>query len=324
MVFHCASRVPRRAAALVAPWRRPAAGDPGGGGDRIGMSSQSTDGLPALAVVVLSYGPRRTILAAVQSLLRQDTPAEVVVVHSGAGDVGSCLAAAAADVRVIQSRDRLLPGAARNLGIAQTRAPFVAFLADDCVAERDWVRQRLSAHAQGAPAVASALVSHRPSNPVALAAHLSLYVRRMPRADPAVALRYGVSYARSLFDKYGLFRTDLESGEDTDFNQRLHGADAPVWAPGVLTVHHGADTLAGFFNSQWRRGRRMARAWRAIGALDATAVAKDALARTSLIIREAWSVVEPRRRLAMLLCVPLIVLGNMVYAWGAWWSRGRS
>jgi glycosyltransferase involved in cell wall biosynthesis len=292
-------------------------------GRTIGMSSPSTDGCPALAVVVLSYGPRRSICAAIQSLLQQDTAAEIVVVHSGAGDVRKRLDAANIDVPVIRSPERLLPGAARNLGIARTRAPFVAFLADDCVAERGWVRQRLLAHAAGAAAVASALVCHRPSHPVALAAHLSLYVRRMPRTDPGIALKYGVSYARGLFETYGLFRTDLESGEDTDFNQRLQGGDAPIWAPAVHTVHRGADTLVGFFSSQWRRGRRMARAWGAISRLDAAAVAANALARTSQVLRESWSVVEPRHRLTALLSAPLIVLGNMAYACGAWSSGGR-
>lgn len=279
-------------------------------------------GEPALAVVVLSHGPRPTLPDAVRSVLQQDADAEIVVVHSGPGDARGALLSAGINVRVVQVDEQLLPGGARNLGVEATRAPYIAFLADDCLAEQGWVRQRLRAHLAGASAVASALSCHKPTNPIALAAHLSLYFRRMPRAVPGRALKYGASYARQLFQKYGGFRADLESGEDTEFNQRLVGADAPVWAPDVLTVHRGVDTLGGFFQSQYLRGRRMAKAWRELGALDPLFVARDALARTEAIVREAWSLVEPKHRGAAALSMPLIVLGNMVYAWGAW--RGES
>lgn len=278
----------------------------------------------ALAVVVLSYGPRRSLGDAVRSLLQQDTPAEIVVVHSGGGDVRAALAFAGEAIRIVETPQRLLPGGARNHGIASTRAPYVAFLADDCVAGEGWVRQRLAAHRAGARAVSSALACHKPADPVALAAHLSLYVRRMPRTEAHVALRYGVSYDRGVFAHYGAFREDLESGEDTEFNQRLAPEDAPVWAPDVVTVHRGADTLGTFFRSQLHRGRRMAVAWRALGAYDPPAVAKNAMSRTALIVRETWRVVEPRHRAAALLSVPLIVCGNIAYAWGALRAGARA
>lgn len=276
-----------------------------------------------MAVVVLSYGPRATIADAVRSLLTQDMRAEIVVVHSGGGALPERLAPADGTARVIAIKERLLPGAARNVGIAATRAPHVAFLADDCLAGAGWVRARVQHHRAGAHAVASALVCHQPHAPVALAAHLSLYCRRMPRAHPDVALRYGVSYDRTLFARHGLFREDLESGEDTEFNQRLAPDEAPQWAPDVVTVHHGVETLSAFFRSQWTRGQRMAAAWRALGAFNASAVARNAVARTATIFREMWRVLEPSQRGAAVLSLPLIVCGNVAYACGALGSRPR-
>lgn len=214
-----------------------------------------------IAVVVMSYGLRRSLASAVRSVQDQDEPAEIVVVHSGDGDVLDHFRQSAVDVRVVQSSTRLLPGATRNAGITATQAPVVAFLADDCLAEPGWLRERLKAHDAGPRAVASALLCHKPNNPCALAAHLSLYVRRMPRAAPDVALTYGVSYARDLFDVHGLFREDMESGEDTEFNKRLGSTGKPMWCPTVRTIHIGADTLSSYFMGQFRRGRRMADAW---------------------------------------------------------------
>lgn len=279
---------------------------------------------PELAVVILSYGPRPSLGEAVRSLLRQDMQAELVVVHSGGGDVRGALAGAGDAVRIVTSPERLFPGGARNLGVASTRAPYVAFLADDCIASDGWVRARLDAHRAGASCVASALACHKPRDPVALAAHLSLYFRRMPRTAADVALRYGASYRRDLFARYGEFNERLESGEDTEFHQRLAAEDTPVWRPEVVTIHRGAETLADFVRSQARRGRRMAEAWRALGVHDAQSVARDAISRTLLILREAWQVVEPRHRGAACLGAPLIVCGSVAYACGALRAERRS
>jgi glycosyltransferase involved in cell wall biosynthesis len=269
----------------------------------------------------MSCGLRESLADAVRSVQRQDVPAELVVIHSGNGDVADYFRRAAINVRVVRSEKRLLPGATRNAGIAATSAPIVSFLADDCVAEPGALRERLKAHDDGARAVASALLCHRPRNPCALAAHLSLYARRMPRAAPAVALRYGASYARALFSEIGLFREDMESGEDTEFHQRLSAADKPIWRPEVRTTHIGADTLGGLLNSQYRRGQRMAGAWATLGAHDNFSVARNALARTSMVVREGFGVVDLEHRTSAWFAIPLIACGNVAYAWGAWTWR---
>jgi glycosyltransferase involved in cell wall biosynthesis len=281
------------------------------------MSNASTKPIPEIAAIVISFGDCPFLINAVRSLCQQDVAAEIVVVHSGAGDPEARLADAGLKVPVISSAKRLFAGGARNLGIKATTAPYVAFLADDCVAEPGWLQERVRLHQAGASAVASSLLCHRPNHPVALAAHLSLYVRRMPRAHPSVALAYGASYARALFATYGLFRDDLESGEDTEFHQRLDPSDQPQWQPQIRTIHRGAETLAGFLSSQYRRGQQMAKAWGQIGLFTPGFVARNALERTGLILRESLQVVESQHRLATVCALPLIILGSLVYACGA-------
>jgi glycosyltransferase involved in cell wall biosynthesis len=270
-----------------------------------------------IAVVVMAYGIRPTLAAAVASVVSQQPAAEIVVVHSGDGDAREPLARAGLDVRLIRSETRLFPGAARNFGIAATRAPIVAFLADDCIAQPGWIQARLTAHQGGAASVASALLCHRPGNLVALAAHLSLYTRRLPGAAPDLALRYGASYMRTLFDRYGLFREDMEGGEDTEFHMRLQEAEQPVWRPEVQTVHTGAETVGEFLKTQTQRGRRMVQSLNAIGGQKNTAVAKNAIARTRRIVVEALRFMPADQRWRVHLATPLIALGNLAYARGA-------
>src|SRR5436190_16720652 len=148
---------------------------------------------PALSVVVLSYRNEKTILAAVDSLLDQDEPVEVVVSHSGGGDTPALLRRCRPGVRVEGSAARRLPGAARNAGIAASRAPFVAFLAGDCRASPGWAAERMKRHRAGALAVACAMAPAGEPRAPSLASHLLQHSDRMSHVPAAPYCRFGVS-----------------------------------------------------------------------------------------------------------------------------------
>lgn len=211
--------------------------------------------LPRLAVVVIGLGAPPMLVEAVRSILEQGVAAELVVVNSGGGGAAALLARAGIDVPVHETAPRLYAGAARNIGIRATRAPYVAFLADDCLAAPGWVAERLRLHAAGMPMVASAVRPDRDDR-LAWAHQLLLFPRRLPGLPEGEALRYGVSFDRRLFDRHGLFDPDLPTGEDTEFLARLD--HRPAWAPSVVTLHRNAASLPALLRDQFRRGRRYA------------------------------------------------------------------
>lgn len=243
---------------------------------------------PQLACVVLSLGNPPTLAAAVRSLLSQGGPAEVVVVNSGGGDPAETLRQSGIEARVINREARLFPGAARSIGIRATRAPFVAFLADDCIAEPGWIDGRLKKHLAGAPAVSSAVTNRHPRNLWSRASYIFLHSRRMPDAPEDKIIHYGLSYARTLFDRYGLFREDLRVGEDTEFNNRLRGEIPFVWAPEVRSAHLYPTTPLGLLRDQFARGARFV-LWRRYlnGVREEWAVARNTLLRVPRRMRIA-------------------------------------
>jgi glycosyltransferase involved in cell wall biosynthesis len=271
-----------------------------------------------LGCAVLSVGSPATLVGAVRSLLEQEPMPEVVVVNSGGGDASAMLRQAGLDVPVVECSDRLLPGGARNRGIAALRSQYVAFLAEDCRAEVGWVAGRLGAHTAGAPTVASVMTNATPGSRSACAAYLLLHHRRMPDTPAGDRLLYGISYDRAVFDRVGCFREDLRAGEDTELAARLGDGLQPILAPEVRTAHLNSTSPGEFVHDQWVRGARAAHVRRRLVGLRRV---RWALAHALLNVPAAMAQTlrtrdrDERRRL--LAAWPLLPLGSLAYTAGA-------
>lgn len=272
---------------------------------------------PDLGCAVLSLAGDPRLVGAVRSLQAQAEPVEVVVVNSGGGEPAASLGAAGIDVPVIDHPERLLPGGARNLAIAATSAPYLAFLAADCRAEPGWIAARLRTHRAGAAAVAGVMSNPFPESRIASASHLLLYLRRLAHTAPTRRLFYGLSYDRRLFERYGRFREDLRMGEDTEFNRRFQEHATVAWAPDVRTAHLYPTRLRDFLPDQFRRGRLQALAFERVGEPKAARLARRAVSDVPLCIEMAWRAADPQERRSLLRSWPLLVPGALMLAAGA-------
>lgn len=260
-----------------------------------------------LAVVVLSHGPRATLPAAVRSVLRQDIPVELLVVHTGPGDVHGLLKAHGLSASVVTDPVSRYVGAARNLGIAHTTAPYVAFLADDCIAEPNWAAARVQAHQQGAMAVASALLPTPLQHPVSLAKFLVNHPRRLPRAPADVALRYGASYARALLQEIGPFREDMPGAEDSHYNDRVSRITEIHWVPAVVTLHSEPTHVLVGLKDQYRRGVATSAMCREFGTLENTRFISRLRRQIAFALANASAYIEPQSRRIYPFAIPFML-----------------
>jgi glycosyltransferase involved in cell wall biosynthesis len=273
-----------------------------------------------LACVVLSFRNQPGLVEAVRSVVRQEPRAEVVVVNSGGGGAAATLAAAGLDVPVVERQERLYPGAARNLGIEATEAPYVAFLASDCRAEPGWVSGRLKGHLNGAPAVATAITNPCPDSRIANAAYLRMHHKRMPETPPDRRLHYGASYDRRLFARFGRFREDLREGEDTEFNRRNGGEFPIAWSGEVRTSHRYPEELGALLRDQYARGRRT----RFYAGLDRRSMLAVTLIWEPIeALRQAWRASDPGERRRQLAAWPLVPLAAVAFTAGLLAARRR-
>lgn len=281
--------------------------------------SCSETAMAELSVVVLALRSPPELVDAVASLVAQDRSVEIVVVNSGGGDAAMDLRRHGFDVPVVQRAERLMPGGARNAGIAATSGRYIGFLAADCLAEGGWAANRLVRHEQGADAVASALTNATPRNVAAWASHMLLFARRMPGVVESEAVLYGMSYDRRLFERFGLFREDLRTGEDTEFHGRFDSTVRVVLASDVRTAHRGPRTVRGVLTDQYHRGRRMAVAVSGPAPRRTTAI--GAIRRVPRLARLALAAAEPAERRYALAAAPLMPLGAAAYALGSLSAR---
>jgi glycosyltransferase involved in cell wall biosynthesis len=102
------------------------------------------DDRPAVTVVVPTHNRRRLLLRTLDSVLHQsDVRLEVVVVDDGGtdGTTEALHALRCADLRVIRNERSQGVSAARNVGLAAVRTPWVAFVDDDDL----WAPDKLAA-----------------------------------------------------------------------------------------------------------------------------------------------------------------------------------
>jgi glycosyltransferase involved in cell wall biosynthesis len=218
-------------------------------GDRVSRDSK-------LSVVVIGLRAPKSLFDAVSSLIDQDQASEIIVVNSGGGHILDVLGECARFVVLVEHDRPILVGAARNLGIQLSHAPFVAFLAGDCVATPGWVSERTKAHMEGERAVASVVDNDKPRNPFAWGAHLMTYGHRMADAPISEVTPHGASYDRALFDKYGYFSEVMVVGEDSEFNGRFARFETIELHPTIRTIHCNPGNPIAFLNEQFRRGVR--------------------------------------------------------------------
>lgn len=254
---------------------------------------------PAISVVVCSLNGARTIRGCLEALERQSVAdvAEVVVVDDGSSDATAAIARSFG-ARVVVHEDNQGLSAARNSGIAASRAPVVAFTDDDCVPHAAWLERLLEAHERpgvvgvGGPvevATVATLVhryleAHPPLAPLELdlAAHTSLagrfalYLARMWRPaegrDPRAVYSFpgaNMSFKRAALEAVGRFNPRLRFGSDDEYVcDRVREAypGASLWfEPGAVVGHDFVGTLADLYRRNFAYGRGQAQMFREDG-----------------------------------------------------------
>lgn len=161
---------------------------------------------------------------AVDSLCAQSLnpriPLEIIVVGR---DEPGCLERFP-QVTYVRTKSPVGPGTARNIGICRASGDLIAFMDADCVANRDWLAEMISAHNKWPHrAVVGGSIRIEADNYWAMTDNLSSFHAYLPTQSPAVYTvlpTCNVSMRRHAFEQVGLFNEVLLFDEDADWMMR--------------------------------------------------------------------------------------------------------
>lgn len=214
---------------------------------------------PRVSVVVSAYLSHQTIGGCLEALRRQDTrDFEVVVVDSSPDEATARMVRDGfPEARLVRFSRRLLPHAARNLGVARSRGELLAFLDPDVYPGPGWLRELVSAYEEtGHPVVGSLACHGRRWLDVGI--HLCKFSKWLPGGDPRpvdMSPTANMLIDRGTFDATGGFDGDLMLG-DALFSWRLLDRGETLWfTPRAEAAHHHLATPRAFLRERLERGR---------------------------------------------------------------------
>jgi glycosyltransferase involved in cell wall biosynthesis len=210
---------------------------------------------PFVSVIVPVRNAERTIGDCVASILHTDYPdshREVLVVDNASSDRTARIVQAY-PARLLRERRRG-PAAARNRGIAASRADILAFTDADCVVATTWLTELVHGFADAAVwGVAGEILAYPPQT-----AAERYIARRSIRQQEAVrspswpyAVTANVAFRKATFARLGVFDAHLVTGEDKDFGKRFFAAGLRMrYAPRAIVLHRHRATAGEFFRQQ--------------------------------------------------------------------------
>ena len=199
---------------------------------------------PPLSVIVPCYNSERTIQSCLSAILNQRAsfPFEVIVVDSSSDETPKIVESEYPSVRLIHLDKRAFAGAARNIGVRASKAPFCLMIDSDCVAEPCLIERAMARHGEGNyAAVGGSLGNGTPKSFSGIVGYLIEFKEFMPTAPKRLvssAPTANILYRRESLERYGCFDEDMWLAEDILLNWKMSAAGEHILFDPEIKVTH--------------------------------------------------------------------------------------
>ena len=197
-----------------------------------------------MSVIVPCFNSERTIRRCLNAILEQKTsiPYDVIVVDSSLDETPRIVEREFPAVRLIHLGTRTFAGAARNIGVRASQAPFCLMIDSDCTAQSDLIERMIARHSEAEyAAVGGSLRNGTPKSLSGWTGYLLEFKEFIPSAPRRIVNTVptaNVTYRREALERHGCFDDDMWLSEDILFNWKLCKAGERILFDPEIEVTH--------------------------------------------------------------------------------------
>jgi len=213
-----------------------------------------------ISVIIPSYFSQFNILECIRSLKDQITKEkyEIIIINSSIDETYKIVKRYSSTISFIQLKKRAFAGTARNIGIQKAKGNILAFLDSDCYVASDWINKIVSWHRKGYRAVGGSIINENKEN-IYSKAEYPLEILEFSPNNPKKEVNFisaaNCSFARELFDKYGLF-PDVRAGEDLLFCSKIaEKGEKIIFDPEIKAFHKNNINFRNYLKKQLMHGQ---------------------------------------------------------------------
>ncbi len=214
---------------------------------------------PTVSIIVPAYRSDDWIADCLTALRGQEVEGvEVIVVNSNPADyTREIVTGRFPEVRYVESDERLLPHAARNLGASDARGEVIVFTDPDCEAAPGWLTHLLDAQATGHEVVVGSMgVADR--GRFARGVHLVKFWWLLPGLEPGprpIAPTANAAYSRRVWEQVGPFDESMFASDGvTSWAATSASGREPWFEPRARVDHHHSGNLGLLWRERRTRG----------------------------------------------------------------------
>ncbi|HJZ68205.1 MAG TPA: glycosyltransferase [Blastocatellia bacterium] len=285
-------------------------------------------GDPLVSVIIPCYNSEKTIRLCLEALINQNTSHafDITVVDSSSDETPHIVEQEFPSVRLIHLEKRTFAGAARNIGVLATRAPFCLMIDSDCIARPDVIESMITRHREAHYAAVGG--SLRNSTPASLSGSTG-YLLEFRQFMPTAPLRLvntvptaNATYRREALESYGYFDDDMWLAEDVLFNWKMFkSGELILFDPAIEVAHLNRTGWREVLSYQISLGRCSAQARRRGGLPGDVLLRYPALILLMPLVRlvraAGWLAKTDREALLMFLLIsPMYFFASCLWGFG--------